>query len=282
MLKNLLAFPLVRLCGEIVVFAAAATAYEFAVRGRGVSSTIDDWVTLGLLVAVVVLVERYTSGDRPRDVGFDPRRVTGDTLAGLALGAGLFGAVILEMYAAGGYRIAAIHWSWAPVIAAIIVLPAAAIEEILLRGIVFRLVSQWAGTWIALGVSAVLFGLLHAFNPGATAFSTLAIALEAGVLLAAAYVATGNLWMPIALHFAWNFCEGPIFGTALSGGTVAQPLFAAGVAGSALLSGGRFGPEAGLPAVLTCLIAAVALLAYARRRGSIVACPWFRRPHAPG
>jgi hypothetical protein len=152
-----------------------------------------------------------------------------------------------------------------------VLLPAAAIEELLFRGIVFRLIAEWAGTWIALTVSAVVFGGLHAFNPGATWFSSLAIALEAGVLLAAAYVATGNLWLPIALHFSWNFCEGPIFGTALSGTATSQTLFEAHLGGPAVLTGGVFGPEAGVPALLAGLIAAAAFLIYARRRGRIVA-----------
>jgi hypothetical protein len=92
-----------------------------------------------------------------------------------------------------------------------------------------------------------------------------AIALEAGVLLGAAFVVTRNLWFPIALHFAWNFCEGPIFGTQVSGGVLTTSLFTSHVSGPVWLTGGRFGPEAGVPAIVIGLIASVALLVHAAR-----------------
>ena len=63
-------------------------------------------------------------------------------------------------------------------------------------------------------MSFTFFGLIHAANKGATLESTLAIALEAGILLAASYILTRSLWLPIGLHFGWNFTEGGIFGAA--------------------------------------------------------------------
>ncbi len=66
-------------------------------------------------------------------------------------------------------------------------------------------------------ISALFFGFGHRGNPGATWVSSLAIAVEAGALLAAAYVATRSLWMPIGLHWAWNLFEGPVWGTPVSG-----------------------------------------------------------------
>jgi len=106
---------------------------------------------------------------------------------------------------------------WSGVAAGFIVmLGAAVVEEVLFRGFLFRTIRDIGGTWIAVAVSAVVFGALHAFNPGASAVSTIAIALEAGVLLALSYAATNRLWLPIGLHLGWNFAEGSIFGTAVS------------------------------------------------------------------
>jgi hypothetical protein len=95
-------------------------------------------------------------------------------------------------------------------------------------------------------------------------------------MLAAAFVVTRSLWFPIAIHFAWNFCEGPLYGTQLSGLSIGHTLVDAHVAGPAWLTGGSFGPEAGVPALLTCSAAAAAFLVAAYRGGSIVPCPWFR------
>ena len=81
-------------------------------------------------------------------------------------------------------------------------------EELRDRGILFRLLEQNLGTWGALGLSAVAFGFSHWKNPGATWWSSLAIALEGGVLLAALYAATRSLWIPIGVHWSWNLFEG--------------------------------------------------------------------------
>lgn len=126
-------------------------------------------------------------------------------------------------------------------------------------------------------VSAALFGLLHALNPGATATSTAAIALEAGILLAAAYAVTRNLWFPIGLHLGWNFTEGGIFGVAVLGGPAAKGIFSVSLAGPRLLTGGRFGPEASLMAIAVCLAAAAVLLILTVRNGGWVS---MRRPIA--
>ncbi len=145
-----------------------------------------------------------------------------------------------------------------------------------MRAIVFRIVEESLGTWTALALSASLFGFLHAFNPGATATSTAAIALEAGILLAAAFLFTRRLWMAIGLHAGWNFTEGGLFGASVSGGA-AHGLLRSRFSGAPLLSGGAFGPEASIVAVLVCLTAGILLLARARRRGHFVQPFWRRR-----
>jgi uncharacterized protein len=276
MLKRILGFPLIRLVVELVVFVALATAYAFAARGLHVPNAASVWITLALLVGSVLGIEWLVSRNEPGDVGFASKRVLSQLLLGACVGGVLFSIVVLELFLAGDYRIVAFHPTWELFSIGLVLLPAAAIEEITFRGVVFRLISEWAGPWVALAVSAALFGLMHSFNVGASWFSTLAIALEAGVLLAAAYVATGNLWFPIGLHFAWNFFEGPVFGTSLSGGTISQTLFTAQISGPAILTGGKFGPEAGVPALLTCLALATALLAYSLRKGRIQA-PFAKR-----
>src|SRR5262249_39839900 len=119
-----------------------------------------------------------------------------------------------------------------------------------------------------------VFGLLHAANPGATVVSTVAIALEAGALLGMAYAASRSLWLPIGLHFGWNFTEGGLFGAAVSGGH-SQGVINSTIAGPALVTGGLFGPEASVIAVAVCLFATVVLSVSAVRRGRWR--PWRRQ-----
>ena len=115
---------------------------------------------------------------------------------------------------------------------------AGVVEETLIRGVLFRIIEESLGSWIALGISAAIFGALHAFNPGATLISSLAIALEAGILLAAVFMYTRRLWMVIGLHAAWNFTEGGIFGASVSG-NAAQGMFASRIQGPGFLTGGK-------------------------------------------
>lgn len=125
-------------------------------------------------------------------------------------------------------------------------------EEVVFRGGIFRILEDSFGTLVALLLSAALFGAIHAGNPNASTLSSVAIALEAGILLGLAYTAARNLWLPIGLHFGWNFTEGGIFGAAVSGKEVHGALNVT-VEGPVLMTGGAFGPEASLVAVAVCL-----------------------------
>jgi membrane protease YdiL (CAAX protease family) len=153
---------------------------------------------------------------------------------------------------------------------------AAVLEEVVMRGVVFRILEQSMGSWLALAVSAVIFGALHLFNPGATLLNAIAVMLEAGILLAAAFMLTRRLWLCIGIHFAWNFTQGGIFSAAVSGGTT-RGLLQAKLVGPQWLTGGAFGVEASAVAVGVCLAAALLLLLAAQRRGNILSAPWASR-----
>jgi len=128
-------------------------------------------------------------------------------------------------------------------------------EEVIVRGAVFRPLESAFGTLPALILSGALFGALHANNPAATAVSTVAIAVDAGVLFGLAYTATRNLWFPIGIHFGWNFTEGGIFDAVVSG-FPSNGIFSVTVSGPEIWTGGDFGPEASIVCVVVSLVAA--------------------------
>ncbi|GAA2377507.1 CPBP family intramembrane glutamic endopeptidase, partial [Streptomyces cuspidosporus] len=138
------------------------------------------------------------------------------------------------------------------------------------RGLLFRLVERGLGTYAALALSGVLFGAMHLFNKHATLLGAVAIAIEAGGMLAAAYAADRSLWLPIGLHFGWNFAESGIFGTEVSGNGATHGLLDASTSGATLITGGEFGPEASLYSMLFCVLATIVFLRLARRRGNLV------------
>ena len=152
---------------------------------------------------------------------------------------------------------------------------AAFMEELLFRGILFRWIEEFAGSWGALTITSALFGLAHLFNTNATWGSSVAIMVEAGVLLGGAYMLARNLWLPMGLHAAWNFTEGFIFDVPVSG-TDVHGLVQAKIGGPVLLSGGGFGLEASIIGVVLSIPLGAAMIVLARRRGTIVAPIWLR------
>ncbi|MFJ9556631.1 lysostaphin resistance A-like protein [Nocardiopsis sp. NPDC101807] len=193
---------------------------------------------------------------------------------GTAAGLGVFTATIAVIAVLGGYRITG--WGSFEAFLAVcgLMCAVAVAEELLFRGVLFRVVEEAAGTWGALAVSSVLFGGLHLVNPNATLWGALAIALEAGLMLGAAYAATRSLWLPIGLHLGWNTAQAGVFGTAVSGSEDAfAGLFAGETSGPTAIGGGAFGPEGSVFAVLLCGAVTVYLLRVAHRRGHIVPRP---------
>jgi membrane protease YdiL (CAAX protease family) len=229
----------------------------------------------GALAAVAVYVWMVRLLERRRPVAeVSPRDAVTGLGIGLLVGAGLFATVIGILAAAGHYRVI----GWGSVSGAVAVLgmmcSVAVAEELVFRAVLFRMVEQWIGTWYALGVSALVFGLLHLLNPGATLFGVLAIAVEAGVMLGAAYALTRTIWLAVGIHLAWNFVQGGVFGASVSGTTSGfRSLLRGELTGPDLLTGGGFGPEASVAAIGVGVLAAVVLLALTVRRGRIVAMP---------
>jgi membrane protease YdiL (CAAX protease family) len=149
-------------------------------------------------------------------------------------------------------------------------------EEMLFRGILFRWLEEFGGSWAALVLTSALFGLAHIMNPNATWFSSFAIAVEAGVLLGGAYMLTRSLWFPMGLHAAWNFTQGEIFDVPVSG-LGEHGLVEAKLSGPSLLSGGQFGLEASLLALLVATAVGTWIVWAAVERGELMMPRWVRR-----
>ena len=187
----------------------------------------------------------------------------------------LFALVTAELWAAGAYSI--IGYGDAPLwtLFLLTAVGPGITEEIVSRGILFRLVEEGLGTWIALLVSALFFGFAHISNPGATAWSSLAISIEAGLLFGLLYHVTRSLWWCIGLHAGWNFVQGAVFGIPVSGIRV-DGLLDSQLQGPDWLDGGGFGAEASVLTVLTCGVASLLLLRQALASRSVIAPFWKR------
>jgi membrane protease YdiL (CAAX protease family) len=242
----------------LIVFLAATSAVQLPLHRAHVPDAAAAVVLIAAAAAIYVAWVRLVERRPVRELW--TARALPEGGGGLLAGIALFAAVIALLALAGAYHVrssSSVTVIFAPLLMWIAV---AVVEEIAFRGFLFRTVQEAGGTWIALAVSAVFFGFAHAANPGATIFSSFAIAIEAGVLLAIAYACTGRLWLPIGIHAGWNFAEGTIFGVAVSGqGTHAASVLHGVTAGPTLITGGSFGPEASIAAIAVCVLASIAL-----------------------
>ncbi len=220
--------------------------------------------TAGAVVLALLCLGTYLAAsrwiERRKPAELAAGRALPEVAAGVALGFLLFSAVLAVLLAARVYHPSGWGSSKHLVNGLFFALLAGVTEEILFRGLLFRVSARIIGTWGALIATSALFGLAHLANPGATVTSALAIALEAGILLGAAYAATERLWLPIGLHVGWNFTEGSVYGMSVSGNGMAAGLLTGSLKGPRLLTGGAFGPEASIVAVIICLAAAAVFL----------------------
>lgn len=196
---------------------------------------------------------------------------------GLLVGAGLYTACELVLMALGIYRIDGLNplSTMAPAIA--MAISSSVFEELLFRGVLFGAVEAWFGSWAALVVSSLVFGLTHLLNPAGTLEGALFIAVEAGTLLAAAYILTRRLWLSIGFHMAWNYTQSAVFSGIVSGNEAQVGLIRSTVRGPDLLTGGNFGVESSVLALVLCTFTGIAMLVMAVRRGRIVPPVWKRR-----
>ena len=247
-----------------------------------ISATIASLISILVFVGVLWLAGKFIDRRPLAAFGFHFKRAWWlDFGFGLALGALLMTLIFLVELGAGwvtvtGYPPAQGDSFGIQIASAVIVFIAVGIrEEILTRGYLLRAIAEglnWkrfgahsarGAVIAAFGLSSVIFGLLHLANPGASWISTLNIML-AGILLGMGFVLTGELAIPIGLHIAWNFFQGNVFGFPVSGTDAGASFIAIQQGGPSLLTGGAFGPEAGVMGIAAMLLGIVLIVAWVR------------------
>lgn len=194
-----------------------------------------------------------------------------DFAAGCAIGSLMFCSVLSVLYASGAYDMTGSD-RWTVLIVPLFGMMAVSLlEEILFRGIVFRILQDWLGRWRALVISLTVFSVAQLMNEE---FTLLAVAsvVAAGLLFSAAYMVTGRLWLGIGIHFAWNFTQSALFSVPASGDQGSGMIFGT-FTGPDWLTGGSFGASGSVVAVAVLLTAGLGMLACGGRE-RIVAPRW--------
>lgn len=244
--------------------------YSIAVM-QSINIAVVLWmigITLALYFAFVKTIEQRTVSE----LSFSGMGKEFGT--GLLMGGGLFTLCIVIMMILGVYKIEGLN-NWTLLLSTIWMgLSSGFFEEILFRGVLLGIVEKTFGSWIAIAVSSLAFGLIHLQNPGATFQGVMFIAIEAGVLLAAMYIVTQRLWMGMGFHMAWNYTQSSVFAGIGDGNPKEYGLFRGVTSGSELLTGGAYGIEFSIIGLVVLTGTGIFLLIKGYKKGNIKVPFW--------
>lgn len=258
-------FPIVwMLVGAIGIVLIDTLFRQLTERVDGVISLVLTLVMGLLAILVYKLTLTYLARRVTPEIA--RQRAGIEALLGVLTGTIFIAGSVFIIMALGGYSF---QWASSANAGTVLLssigaaLGAAMVEELIFRGLMLQAIDRLGGKPLALAVTSLFFGIAHLSNPGATLWSAFAIALEAGVLLGAAFLWRRNLWFAMGLHFAWNAIEG-VLGIPVSGHS-APGLFTVEANGATLLTGGDFGLEGSIVSVVVSLLFSIPMLIGAAR-----------------
>jgi len=279
-MNKLLQFPLVRIVIAILFITIGFIAAQLALNFLRPALSITDTGTAQILAFILFtpltyfaysLYIRLVEKREISELGLS--NALQEFGLGALFGFGLFASIIVVLWLMGLYHVSGFAFIFIPFIGALLgAFVSALVQELIFRAVIYRITEEWLGTWWALGISALLFGLIHLTSEGATILSALSVAVQAGVVLAAVYTLTRRLWMALGLHMAWDFANDGIFGVGLAGqtGEAIKGLFQATLYGPDLLTGGTLGVEASLISLVIVFFAGVIILRKAQQNGMFI------------
>ncbi|MCK9641694.1 MAG: CPBP family intramembrane metalloprotease, partial [Prolixibacteraceae bacterium] len=232
-------------------------------------ATVFELFMLGGIIAVVAIFRKWVDRDSFKSMGFQLRNFRSEALVGTLLG--------MVMIATGFLLLLAFHQiTWVGtnpdatnmLLSLLLFVEVAFAEELFFRGYILNNLMCSMNRWVALLISSLFFSAVHMGNAHFTSYSFLSIVM-AGLLLGLPYIFTKSLWMPIALHFSWNFFQGTIFGFSVSGNAIYSLITQTRTADT-IWNGGEFGFEGSLLAVIFLALAIRGFTLYYRRKEQLV------------
>ena len=200
-----------------------------------------------------------------------------DLVFGFVIG---FASLVLAVgIASKGFKFSLGDTGWSSIVrsmigSGVLLFAAALAEEAMFRGYGLQTLSRAKLAWLGVLLTSVPFGLVHLTNPNVVPGVTFANTALAGIWLAAAYLRTRSLWLPLGVHWAWNWALGWFFGLPISGlQLVSTPLIQTQDNGPKWLTGGSYGIEGGV----ACTIALILFTAFLWKTRWLSATPELRQ-----
>lgn len=252
-------------CRWLLLPAGVLTGGE---PGWTVSCVYSACDVLAVLAASLLL---FRLEGRPwSELGLSVRGHGRGLLYGFLLAAVLYGIGFGLSLALGEVKVTGVHWQPGRLAGAwLFFLLVALFEEILVRGFILgRLLRSGMNRFLALFLSASLFGLLHLFNPHVGLLPLVNLVL-AGMMLGASYLYTRNLCFPVSLHLFWNWIQGPVLGYPVSGMGSMATCLQLQVPHPTALNGGAFGFEGSLLCTVLVALSTLLIVRWGERRTAV-------------
>lgn len=216
--------------------------------------------------AITAVVVRRRGGRR---LGLGVRDgAAGELGYGVVIGAAAMTALALALRLSGAVQWEGVRPDVARLASGFAVFAAAAVgEEVFYRALILTgLLAIVRGPSRALVLSSLLFGVVHVTGTEDPTLIGVASNTLGGFMYGLAFLRTGRIWMPVGIHFAWNFVQGTVLGFAVSGNTdFSGALLHPELTGSPTLTGGSYGPEAGVVSLFARLAVIAAVILATRK-----------------
>jgi len=277
--QKFLNFPLTKIIlGLLLCFAAFIVAQQLTGKILDLTSVDKNYRNLikGIIASSFVIrtyIYFYRKYEK-REIGeFSSKGLLKNTTLGVLIGTTLQALTILVIYFFGNFQIISVNPFSSIITPFAVAFSVAIFEETLLRGILFRIVEEKLGSYISLLISAIIFGAVHLLNPDSSVISSVCIGIV-GFMFGASYIYSRSLWLPIAIHFSWNFVQSGIFGAITSGNEQTSSLFNTHISGAELITGGAFGPEGTIQAMLFWLLVSIVLMVLITKQNKLIKPFW--------
>ena len=276
LLHKILFFFITKIIIGIAAIAGAVILIESAFRPLLEKMKFSDELTNGIVgilesaAAVIIYFFLFKFYEKREITELNPGTYGRYVKAGFYIGFLLQSSFIFVIFIAGGYTITQVNPFSNMIPSFTMALTAGFVAEILIIGIVFRLIEQQFGTGLSITIMIIIFIIAHSGVKDGNLVSVLSTSIVAGLLLPASYVYTRNLLFPIFLHFAWDFTEPGIYGAINPSISITKSLFDSKISGSRLITGGPLGPQNSIQALIICLVLGFIFLWLAKRKNNLI------------
>lgn len=255
---------------SIVALGMFALGHQSLEIFAGLSPIVEIIITLPAIILATFVLRRVVDRKSVASLGLKVGSMTiKDLLVGFLIPGLLMGGIFLFQWGLGWLKVTGFAWEVHSdvrlddlLIWLIVYTGVGFQEEIVSRGYHLQNIAEGLNVPLGILISSLIFALLHLANPSFSLYSFLGL-LASGYFLAYAWARTGQLWLSIGLHIGWNFFEGTIFGFPVSG-IDAPTLISQEASGPQIITGGAFGPEAGLILIPTLIVGALLIHLYTR------------------